>query len=288
MARVNSSFGPLQSAWGGGAVRLPGSPFTPDPPDPPIPAARPAAPEQDSPSSTGWVENALSQPHADTATVPWVMAASHLGHLGHLPSLFQCDLLGSASDPNRVYRIDPVAVANLDEIERRCRLQAPRILVLDLELARETGPEGLHRFKRRLARSDLVLATNTSSKAIDTALLHHVRGCIDWSLPREQLMHALDAVLEGELWFARAVMQALYLSLLADYESSPGQANAIARSVALALTPRELKALALMRQGMSNREIAERLGISVNTVKKHLVHVFEKRGLRGRRQEIEG
>ena len=40
-----------------------------------------------------------------------------------------------------------------------------------------------------------------------------------------------------------------------------------------------------MRRGMTNLQIAERLDISVNTVKKHLARVFEKRGLRGRRQE---
>ena len=53
-----------------------------------------------------------------------------------------------------------------------------------------------------------------------------------------------------------------------------------------ALTTRELQAITLMRQGLSNKQIAERLNISVNTVKKHLAHAFEKRGLHNRRQSI--
>jgi DNA-binding CsgD family transcriptional regulator len=42
-----------------------------------------------------------------------------------------------------------------------------------------------------------------------------------------------------------------------------------------------------MRRGMTNKQMAERLDISVNTIKKHLASVFEKRGLHGRRQEFD-
>ena len=52
------------------------------------------------------------------------------------------------------------------------------------------------------------------------------------------------------------------------------------------LTAREDEVLSLMRRGMTNKQIAERLDISVNTVKKHLAHLFAKYGLHGRRQQI--
>ena len=52
------------------------------------------------------------------------------------------------------------------------------------------------------------------------------------------------------------------------------------------LTAREDEVLLLMRRGMTNKQIAGRLDISVNTVKKHCAHVFAKHGLRGRRQQI--
>ena len=41
-----------------------------------------------------------------------------------------------------------------------------------------------------------------------------------------------------------------------------------------------------MRRGLSNKRIAERLGVSANTIKKHLAHMFEKRGLHGPRQAL--
>jgi DNA-binding CsgD family transcriptional regulator len=48
------------------------------------------------------------------------------------------------------------------------------------------------------------------------------------------------------------------------------------------LTPREFQVLALVEQGMKNREIAQELGIRSGTVKIHLKHIFEKTGVRGR------
>ena len=44
------------------------------------------------------------------------------------------------------------------------------------------------------------------------------------------------------------------------------------------ITPREGEVLALMSQGLSNKEIGERLFISTSTVKNHLHNVFEKTG----------
>jgi DNA-binding CsgD family transcriptional regulator len=50
------------------------------------------------------------------------------------------------------------------------------------------------------------------------------------------------------------------------------------------LTGREGQVLALLREGLTNRQIAERLDISINTVKKHVGAAYAKRGLRHRRQ----
>ncbi|MEN6394061.1 MAG: helix-turn-helix transcriptional regulator [Anaerolineaceae bacterium] len=42
------------------------------------------------------------------------------------------------------------------------------------------------------------------------------------------------------------------------------------------LTERELEILEILSQGKSNREIADSLGISENTVEQHLKHIYEK------------
>ena len=60
-----------------------------------------------------------------------------------------------------------------------------------------------------------------------------------------------------------------------------------ARLEAFAITPRELEILQLMATGLSNREIAERVFVSENTVKTHLSRVFDKLGARRRTQAVD-
>ena len=55
----------------------------------------------------------------------------------------------------------------------------------------------------------------------------------------------------------------------------------------LEITPRELEILELMAKGLSNREIAEKLFVSENTVKTHSSRVFDKLGAKRRTQAVQ-
>jgi NarL family two-component system response regulator LiaR len=55
----------------------------------------------------------------------------------------------------------------------------------------------------------------------------------------------------------------------------------------LGITPRELEILELIAAGLSNREIAERVYVSENTVKTHSSRVFDKLGARRRTQAVQ-
>ena len=55
----------------------------------------------------------------------------------------------------------------------------------------------------------------------------------------------------------------------------------------LGITPRELEILALIAEGLSNKEIAARVFVSENTVKTHSKHVFDKLGARRRTQAVQ-
>ncbi|HKF22213.1 MAG TPA: response regulator transcription factor [Candidatus Angelobacter sp.] len=59
------------------------------------------------------------------------------------------------------------------------------------------------------------------------------------------------------------------------------------RQAELGITPRELEILRLIAAGLSNREIAERLFVSENTVKTHSSRVFDKLGARRRTQAVQ-
>lgn len=60
-----------------------------------------------------------------------------------------------------------------------------------------------------------------------------------------------------------------------------------ARLAELGVTPRELEILGLIASGLSNREIAERLCISENTVKTHSGRLFDKLGAKRRTQAVQ-
>jgi ATP/maltotriose-dependent transcriptional regulator MalT len=60
-----------------------------------------------------------------------------------------------------------------------------------------------------------------------------------------------------------------------------------ARLASLGITPRELEILELIAHGLSNKEIAERVFVSENTVKTHSSRVFEKLGARRRTQAVQ-
>jgi len=55
----------------------------------------------------------------------------------------------------------------------------------------------------------------------------------------------------------------------------------------LTITPREIEILELIAQGLSNREIAEKLFVSENTVKTHSSRVFDKLGAKRRTQAVQ-
>ena len=60
-----------------------------------------------------------------------------------------------------------------------------------------------------------------------------------------------------------------------------------AKRTALSITPRELEILELIAAGLSNREIAERISVSENTVKTHSSRLFEKLSARRRTQAVQ-
>jgi DNA-binding NarL/FixJ family response regulator len=59
------------------------------------------------------------------------------------------------------------------------------------------------------------------------------------------------------------------------------------RARELQLTPRELQILGLIAEGLSNKEIAERVFVSENTVKTHASRVFDKLGARRRTEAVQ-
>jgi two-component system nitrate/nitrite response regulator NarL len=100
------------------------------------------------------------------------------------------------------------------------------------------------------------------------ALQFGARGVVRKTLPTSSLLECLRAVLTGQVWIENG---------LANHA-----AGLLARRGAPRLTTREREIVRLICRGMKNRQIAESLRITPGTVKVHLMHVFEKTGVRDR------
>lgn len=273
MTRIDSAFGRLASAWEPG--RLPSSARS---------GEQPASAPRGRVDHSLWANTLRGATYLCDGAAVTVWRVLVVQQIDGTPTLFASGRLSSAQR-GRVYQFDRVAVESLDDLQHVCHAHAPRLLLLDMPLIREAGVAAFQRLCHRLPATDFVVGWDAPSHEPDVAaILAQTRGCIDWSLGADQLVRALDAVLAGELWFPRAVMTSMYQTLraLVAAAAAPRFDDAPAAD---GLTAREAEVNELMRQGMTNKQIAERLDITVNTVKKHLAHVFEKRALHGRRQE---
>lgn len=86
----------------------------------------------------------------------------------------------------------------------------------------------------------------------------------------ENVVTALDAVLDGRSYFPEKAPAPPPSS-----RREPGPEN---------LTPAELRVLSGLVQGLSNKEIARREGVSANAIKIHVKHIFAKLGVQNRTQ----
>ena len=165
--------------------------------------------------------------------------------------------------------------ATLREVERL----EPDILLLDLQMPGGSGMDVLRRI--RAEKADLK-AAKTPMRVIlltaaidDSSLLEakslKVQGIVLKNSDPAFLLDCLDRVRHGRTWIDPELTERAR-QLAAEGASGDR----------VALAPRERQLIGFVRQGLRNREIAERLGVTEGTVKVYLHAVFEKLGVSSR------
>jgi DNA-binding NarL/FixJ family response regulator len=95
----------------------------------------------------------------------------------------------------------------------------------------------------------------------------------------EQLGTAIRKVSDGEIWLSRGCLSRLIDDMAAS--AGPGT-HARAGGALGSLTDREREVVALIAEGMHNRAISQKLGITENTVRHHLTAIYGKLGVADR------
>jgi DNA-binding NarL/FixJ family response regulator len=163
----------------------------------------------------------------------------------------------------------------------------PQVVLMDIRMPRLDGIEATRRLRELCPEVRVIsLTTYADDESVLGALRAGARGYLTKDASGEEIRAAILTVAAGDAAIDPAVQHHV-VAALASADSSPGGAAATATpELPDDLTPREVEVLALIAEGLTNTEIAERLVVSPTTVKSHINHLFAKAGLRDRAQAV--
>jgi two-component system, NarL family, nitrate/nitrite response regulator NarL len=158
---------------------------------------------------------------------------------------------------------------------RAAREHRPDILILDLRMPRLGGMEVLRRVAGEAPGARVViLAGELDEDGLLEAVRLGARGVVLKEAGPEALVRCVRAVQAGGQWLDHRVTGRALERLLAR-ESDRQRGAGV-------LTPREAELARLVGEGLRNKEIAARTGISEGTVKIHLHRIYDKLGVTSR------
>jgi DNA-binding NarL/FixJ family response regulator len=155
----------------------------------------------------------------------------------------------------------------------------PDVAVLDIRMPLMNGIEAASVMLKEELCYPMLLTTFDEPDLIADALLAGARGYILKNSSAERILSAIAVVAEGGTVFAPDV-----IDFIKSMIKAPSKDNGSKEDVFLELTPRELEIAALVAEGLSNAQIAERLFLAGGTVRNHISVILEKTGLEHRTQ----
>jgi len=169
-------------------------------------------------------------------------------------------------------RMQVVAQAgNRIEALERAAGSRPDVIILDLLLGDEDGLSFLPELCQASPNSRVLVLTGVqSADAHRRAIRRGALGIVLKEHAAEQLLKAIIKVHEGEVWIERSMMGSMIQEL-----NKPTQVDPEVTKIK-SLTDREREVIALIGEGLKNKQVGERLFISETTVTHHLSSVFDK------------
>jgi DNA-binding NarL/FixJ family response regulator len=160
------------------------------------------------------------------------------------------------------------------------REKDPNVLLLDLRMPGMDGLTVLQSLKNSGCRSKIIILTASEDKnEFVQAMKLGCSGIVLKQTATELLYKSIRKVNAGEIWLDSHTTAAVMRQF-----ASPGRVGAADRKgrERSPLSQREREIVALVAQGFKNKEIAEKIFISEQTVKNHLHNIFDKLGVSDR------
>lgn len=184
----------------------------------------------------------------------------------------------STSDEREFEVVDIASTGK--ELERSLRSHAAELLFLDLNIPEGDGLAMIPKLKDKYPELRIIALTMFDDpKIVKTAFKSGLDGYILKGNPIEEIFEAVDEVLEGKTYLGDGVI----INLLPG-EEGPKRKKDITEFVTkfmqkYHLTARELEVLQLISQALSNKQIAQALFISDQTVSVHRKNIMRKLGV---------
>jgi DNA-binding NarL/FixJ family response regulator len=165
-----------------------------------------------------------------------------------------------------------VAMAgNREEALERAVSETPDVIILDLLLGDEDALTFLPELCEASPKSRVLILTGVQNPdSHRRAIRRGAMGIVLKEHAAEQLLKAIKKVHEGEVWIERSMVGSMIQEL-----SRPAMVDPEVVKIE-SLTEREREVIALVGEGLKNKQVGERLFISETTVTHHLSSVFSK------------
>lgn len=155
----------------------------------------------------------------------------------------------------------------------------PDVVLLDISMPGPGGIEVTKQLKDALPDTRvLILTVHKDERLLQEAIRAGASGYVTKNALEPELINAIHAVHRGDLYVHPTMTRALLESL----EPAQKHPSSIREGAIEALTSRETEVLHLIAKGHTNRQAADKLGISVRTVETHRANIMGKLNMSGR------
>lgn len=160
----------------------------------------------------------------------------------------------------------------------------PDVVIMDIGLPQLDGISVTRELKKRCPEIKVIMLTShDNDREIFGAFAAGAAGYCLKDVASQKLSLAIKSVAGGAVWVDPRIAGTV-LNCLANKGVDEKPAAPESTEDRLELSPREMDVLKLMTEGLGNKEIADRLIISVSTVRTHVDHILEKLAVSGRTQ----
>jgi DNA-binding NarL/FixJ family response regulator len=162
----------------------------------------------------------------------------------------------------------------IDAVELAVKL-TPDVAILDFSMPGFNGPETARHILANVPQTSIVVLTmHDSEQVVREVLQAGARALVLKSDADRDLLAAIKAVAEKQYFFASRVAELI----LGEYLIGNTVSAVLRKKAVAALTARESEVMGLLADGMTSKEAAMRLKISVRTVESHRVNIGRKLG----------